>query len=241
MTRTTAEVIARFNQAFANHDPALLADLVGSDCVMEAIQPAPDGARTEGRDECLAFWEALATDDASLFEPENVVVAGERATILWRYRFGDALAESVRGVTLVHVVDGRIVEALGYSKTGEVPLAAETKHDAPPGAATPAAPRTTQDVLERYNGLFEKDLVDEMELLTIPVVIGQGARLFADSGRDIAMNLIDSRTDSRGSDDSDVSARWPARVRDLLIDRTRNDSLHRRCHFDRSRRTRLQL
>jgi dihydrofolate reductase len=46
--------------------------------------------------------------------------------------------------------------------------------------------------------LLEKDLIDEMELLIIPVVLGQGARLFADSGRDIAMTLIDSRADSKG-------------------------------------------
>ena len=46
--------------------------------------------------------------------------------------------------------------------------------------------------------LLEKDLIDEMELITVPVVLGQGARLFADSGRDVAMNLVDSRSDSRG-------------------------------------------
>lgn len=46
--------------------------------------------------------------------------------------------------------------------------------------------------------LLEKDLIDEMELLIVPVVLGQGARLFADSGRDVAMSLVDSRTDSKG-------------------------------------------
>jgi dihydrofolate reductase len=46
--------------------------------------------------------------------------------------------------------------------------------------------------------LLEKDLVDEMELLTVPVIVGQGARLFADSGRDIAMRLVDTRSDSKG-------------------------------------------
>lgn len=46
--------------------------------------------------------------------------------------------------------------------------------------------------------LLQKDLVDEMELITVPVVLGQGARLFADAGRDIAMRLVDSRSDSRG-------------------------------------------
>jgi dihydrofolate reductase len=46
--------------------------------------------------------------------------------------------------------------------------------------------------------LLENDLVDEMELITIPVILGQGARLFADPGPDIAMKLVDSRSDSRG-------------------------------------------
>jgi len=46
--------------------------------------------------------------------------------------------------------------------------------------------------------LLENDLIDEMELITVPVVLGQGARLFAESGRDIAMSLVDSRSDSRG-------------------------------------------
>jgi dihydrofolate reductase len=46
--------------------------------------------------------------------------------------------------------------------------------------------------------LLENDLVDEMELMIVPVILGQGARLFADSGRDIAMRLVDTRTDSKG-------------------------------------------
>jgi hypothetical protein len=122
---TTADVIDRFNQAFVSHDPALLAGLIGDDCVMEAIQPAPDGARYEGRETCLAFWRALAEDRTTQFEPEEVVIAGERATIRWRYHFGNGPADWVRGVNLMRVRDGLIVEALGYSKTaGEVPLAA---------------------------------------------------------------------------------------------------------------------
>ena len=46
--------------------------------------------------------------------------------------------------------------------------------------------------------LLENDLVDEMTLLVVPVVLGQGARLFADAGPDIALDLVDSRTDSKG-------------------------------------------
>ncbi|WP_049569529.1 nuclear transport factor 2 family protein [Nonomuraea sp. SBT364] len=123
-SRTTAEVIDRFNRAFVEHDPTMLPGLIGDDCVMEAIQPAPDGARHEGRDACLTFWQALAGDRTTQFEPEEVWVAGDRATIRWRYRFGDGPADSVRGVNLMRLRDGLIVEALGYSKTGgEIPLA----------------------------------------------------------------------------------------------------------------------
>jgi dihydrofolate reductase len=46
--------------------------------------------------------------------------------------------------------------------------------------------------------LLENDLVDEMTLLVVPVVLGQGARLFPEAGPDIALDLVDSRADSRG-------------------------------------------
>jgi dihydrofolate reductase len=46
--------------------------------------------------------------------------------------------------------------------------------------------------------LLANDLVDEMTLLVVPVVVGQGMRLFPDTGPDIALDLVDSRTDSKG-------------------------------------------
>jgi dihydrofolate reductase len=46
--------------------------------------------------------------------------------------------------------------------------------------------------------LLANDLVDEMILLVVPVVVGQGARLFPDSGPDIALDLVASRADSKG-------------------------------------------
>lgn len=163
--RTTADVIDRFNQVFADHDAEALDDLIGPDCVMEAIQPAPEGARTEGRDACLEFWQALATDRTSQFEPEDVTVSGERATIRWRYRFGDDDSESVRGVTLMRVIDGLIVEALGYSKTGDVPLAAETADAMPNGTRDEPSVRTPREVLDLYNEAFrlhDKSLLSDL-------------------------------------------------------------------------------
>ena len=46
--------------------------------------------------------------------------------------------------------------------------------------------------------LLEHDLVDEMTLLVVPVVLGQGRRLFPEAGPDIALDLVGSRTDSKG-------------------------------------------
>ena len=46
--------------------------------------------------------------------------------------------------------------------------------------------------------LLDSDLVDEITLLIVPVVVGQGMRLFPDAGPDIALELVDSRADSKG-------------------------------------------
>ncbi len=39
--------------------------------------------------------------------------------------------------------------------------------------------------------------VDEHQLLIVPVVLGQGARLFPEAGPDIALEPVASRADSR--------------------------------------------
>ena len=46
--------------------------------------------------------------------------------------------------------------------------------------------------------LLEAGLVDELNLLVCPVIVGQGARLFADDGPDVALRLIDSRAFPKG-------------------------------------------
>jgi dihydrofolate reductase len=46
--------------------------------------------------------------------------------------------------------------------------------------------------------LLDSDLVDEVTLLTFPVVVGQGRRLFPDSGLDIALELLESRATDNG-------------------------------------------
>src|SRR3979490_696911 len=46
--------------------------------------------------------------------------------------------------------------------------------------------------------LLANDLVDQLDLIIYPIVLGQGTRLFPDSGPDTAPDLVSSRTTSRG-------------------------------------------
>ena len=46
--------------------------------------------------------------------------------------------------------------------------------------------------------LFDKQLADEVILLTYPVVVGQGKRLFPETGPDTALDLVDSRSTPGG-------------------------------------------
>ncbi|WP_395103574.1 hypothetical protein [Actinomadura sp. SCN-SB] len=119
-SRDTAEVIDQFDKAFVDHDPPDRHRL-------EPIQPAPEGERVEGQAACLAWWQTLAG-------PRHPVRA--RAVIspvTARPSAGDTVtagkADYVRGVNLMRVVDGVIVEALGYGKTPApeaVPLVTST-------------------------------------------------------------------------------------------------------------------
>jgi dihydrofolate reductase len=46
--------------------------------------------------------------------------------------------------------------------------------------------------------LLDNQLVDEISLLVCPVVVGQGTRLFPDTGPDIALELVESRAFPKG-------------------------------------------
>ena len=46
--------------------------------------------------------------------------------------------------------------------------------------------------------LLDNQLVEEIALLTYPVVVGQGTRLFPASGPDTALELLDSRATPGG-------------------------------------------
>lgn len=123
VARNTAETIRLFNEAFRRRDEDALAALVHDDCLMVSAQPGPDGTAYVGKEASMAFWAELMADESTTFEVQHVFTEGDWATVRWRYRFGSTDAESVLGVNVTRVSDGRVIEQLGYTKTpGVLPL-----------------------------------------------------------------------------------------------------------------------
>ena len=49
-----------------------------------------------------------------------------------------------------------------------------------------------------FRWLLEQELVDEINLFIFPVVVGQGTRLFPDTGMDFALKLVETRSSPSG-------------------------------------------
>ena len=112
----THAIMQRFYSAFEAHRPEDLDELIGEGCVLENTAPAPDGARYEGRAACLDFWKGIASSPSLAFEAEEIWVGEDRGIIRWRLRWSESDADRIRGVNIMRVRDGKIVEGLGYVK-----------------------------------------------------------------------------------------------------------------------------
>ena len=115
-SKATREIMERFNRAFEAHRPEDLDDLIGEGCVLENTTPAPDGARYEGREACLSFWKGIASSANLVFEAEEIWASEDRGIIRWQLHWSEQEADRVRGVNIMRVRGGKIVEGLGYMK-----------------------------------------------------------------------------------------------------------------------------
>lgn len=113
-TAATAALMDRFNAVFLRRDPSALPGMIAEDCVIEKINPLPNGDRCVGRDACVALWTEIATAPGTRFDLEETFAMGDRAIIRWRFWSNETT--SIRGVNLMRVRDGLIVEAMGYVK-----------------------------------------------------------------------------------------------------------------------------
>jgi|SRR5581483_1412499 len=110
------EVLRRYHDAFRSHSPEQLVELVADDCYIENIAPAPNGSRHVGKAACLEVWQGLAADEGKRFEHEEIMAMGDRVLTRWRLWWGASESESLRGLNLMRVRNGQIVEAFGYAK-----------------------------------------------------------------------------------------------------------------------------
>jgi ketosteroid isomerase-like protein len=116
--RTTRTTVDRFNQAFNLHDNDGLAALLTEDTVFEDTSPAPDGHRIEGKAAVVDFWRGwFARNPDARFEADEVIVSGNRATVLWVYhKMRHGQPWHLRGVDVFTVRDGKVAAKLAYVK-----------------------------------------------------------------------------------------------------------------------------
>jgi ketosteroid isomerase-like protein len=116
--QSTRMVIDRFNEAFNRHDADALAPLLTDDTVFEDTSPAPDGRRIAGKAAVVEFWRQwFARNTDAMFEAEDVMVAGDRAVVLWVYRkLRNGQPWHLRGVDVFTVRGDKVAAKLAYVK-----------------------------------------------------------------------------------------------------------------------------
>lgn len=116
--QTTRDTINRFNDAFNRHDADGVEALLTDDTVFEDTSPAPDGRRVEGKKAVAEFWRVWFAKNADAkFDAEEMIVSGNRATVLWVYRkMRNGQPWHLRGVDVFSVKDGKVAAKLAYVK-----------------------------------------------------------------------------------------------------------------------------
>jgi ketosteroid isomerase-like protein len=105
--------VERFQKAFDARDVDAVMAAMTPDCVFEDTTP-PDGVRHVGTESVRAAWTALfATSPDAAFRTEEVIDAGDRVVVRWRYDWGSG---HVRGVDVFTVRDNLVAEKLSYVK-----------------------------------------------------------------------------------------------------------------------------
>ena len=113
MSEETRVAIEGFHNALNSHDMDALTRLVHEECVFETTDP-PDGTRHVGRAAVLAACQQFFDQSPEArFEMEDIVTVDDRAFVRWRYDWADG---HVRGVDVMRVRDGKVIETFAYVK-----------------------------------------------------------------------------------------------------------------------------
>lgn len=114
----TRQAIERFNDAVNRRDVDAVVAAMTEDCVFDCTQP-PDGERYHGADQMRAFLVRLfATARERHFDVEELITAGDRATVRWVHHWVDTGGQSrPRPRRRCRPrPDGKVAEKLAYVK-----------------------------------------------------------------------------------------------------------------------------
>jgi ketosteroid isomerase-like protein len=117
-TPSAVDVVDAFNDAFNRHDVDAVMALMTADCVFDGTAP-PDGRLHVGSAAVRAAWEAFfAASPSARFTAEEVLAAGNRVIVRWRYDWNDPGSDPghVRGIDLFRIDGGHVAEKLAYVK-----------------------------------------------------------------------------------------------------------------------------
>jgi ketosteroid isomerase-like protein len=116
-TEATRAVVERLLDGFGRADVDAIMAEMADDVVFESTEP-PDGRRHQGQADVRRIWEQLFATPGARFTTEALLPHGERAVALWRYSWGTGEAGDghVRGVDVITVRGGKVVEKLSYVK-----------------------------------------------------------------------------------------------------------------------------
>ncbi len=115
------------------------------------------------------YWGAMADEAHPIAEALNTHPKYVASTTLSEPEWADTT-----------VLDGDLAAAVGELK------------------AEPGGELQVHGSGDLIRSLLDNQLVDEIILLTYPVIVGQGTRLFAETGPDIALELVESRITPSG-------------------------------------------
>ena len=179
--------------------------VVGAFVSLDGVMQAPGGPE-EDPSGGFAFggwtfphWdEAMGQFMGEQFEAEFDLLLGRRTyeifAAFWPFMDDDPIGKRFNAVTKFVVTSSP--EPLAWHNSvairGDVPaeLARLKQEDGPP--------LLVQGSSVLNHSLFAHGLVDELQLLTFPVLLGRGKRLFDEGSMPGALKLVDSRTSTSG-------------------------------------------
>jgi len=119
ITAAAISIIHGYNDAFNRGDVDGVTAAMTDDCIVETPMAPPEGIRIQGQEAVRALWNEFFQSASSMkFDTEDLFASGDRYLAQWTFKWvgQENQPESVRGVDLFKIRDGKVSEKLIYVK-----------------------------------------------------------------------------------------------------------------------------